>query len=768
MGAAAGRALPAELSSFVGRRKELAQLRRLLAQARLVTLVGVGGVGKSRIALRGAAQFQRAFSDGLCWVELAALTEPALVPAAVARGLGLGDERLGDVVEDLAAHLGSRRLLLVLDNCEHVLAASSAMTARLLRSCANLHVLATSREPLGVEGEVVYHVPPMGLPDLEGPEPGRFAGSDAVALFLERAQASLPGFQLAPANRSQVARLCRYLDGIPLAIELAAVRLRALGVEQILERLEGRLDMLARPDHSRPLRQQTLRATMDWSYQLLAERERVLWRRLAVFAGGFELEAAEQVCADERLPRPEVLDALVGLVDRSIVLRHEVGGRTRYRHLETVHQYGSERLAAAGEEAVLRRRHRDWSRQLAREAGRRWWGPGQREVLDRLEAESDNLRAALAHCLREPAEAEAGLGICADTWFFWSAQRRLQEGRRWMGAMLEQAPRAGVLRSAVLVAMGTIMVMQQDAAAAVPVLEEAELLGRRFGADATVALARGRLGAVAGARAQVEQALELTSEAVRLGRELGDPETLATVLSQCARARLGSGDTRGAIALYRECIDLCREAGERWTRLRAALPLAVALSDLGDHQESQVLLRDSLAMARDLDDERMMAWSIEGLAWAAANEGRAEEAALLLGAAVAVRGPEPASSYALDRHRTERCRSAALALLGERAFQRAWKQGARMDRAEALAAALGEVAGPEPRPDGLGQASPLSAREREIAALVARGLSNRAIAERLFISVRTAENHVSHILVKLGLRSRSQLVAWVIDPSDNE
>src|SRR5262245_2423718 len=340
--------LPAELSSFVGRQRELAEVRGLLGQTRLLTLVGVGGVGKSRLALRTARHCERVFTEGVYLVELAPLSDPGLATAAVARGLGLRDEQTGDLAAAVAEHVGDRRLLLVLDNCEHLLGACGPLMAGLLRACSRLVMLATSREPLGLEGEFVYRVPPLGLPDLAAAASGHPVVSEAVTLFRERARASLPTFEITSDNRLAVARLCRHLDGIPLAIEFAAVRLRALSVEQVLDRLERQLDLPSATELSRPARQQTLRATMDWSHELLTGPERLLWRRLAVFAGGFTLEAAERVCAGGGLESADVMGGLVGLVDRSIVNRVDQGGRPRYRLLETVRQYGLERLRAAG------------------------------------------------------------------------------------------------------------------------------------------------------------------------------------------------------------------------------------------------------------------------------------------------------------------------------------------------------------------------------------------------------------------------------------
>ena len=719
----------------------------MLTRTRLLTLTGFGGVGKSRLALRTARQCERVFGDGVWLVELASLADAALVPVAVARGLGLVDERLGDVEDELADHVARRRLLLVLDNCEHLLSAAAALVGRLLRAGPELRVLTTSREPLGLEGEVVYQVAPLAQPE-------------AVTLFQERAQAAVPGFEVTPGNRAAVDQLCRTLDGIPLAIEFAAGRLRALSLDQILDHLGSELEVPSRAGPGRPQRQQTLRATMNWSHELLLEPERVLWRRLSAFAGGFELEAAREVCSGQALAASNVLPGVVSLVERSVVLRDQRPHRVRYRLLEPVRQYGREQLRAAGEEAAVRRRHRDWCAALARGEADRWWGPDQRDVLDRLEAEHENLRAALMYCQEQTGEAEAGLAICGDTWFFWHAQRHATEGRRWLTALLERAAEPTGQRAACLAALGTLLMLQSEAAAARPILEEAEALARHLGERRVMAQVLGRLGMVAAAQGDLGRAAAATAEAVRLGRELGRAETLATALSQAARVALGQRDAERAIATYRECIDLCRAASERWLRQRALLPLAVTLSELGDHAEAQRLGGEGLRIACDLGDERTIVWSIEGLAWSRAAEGRAEDAAALLGAAAAVRGEEPASAHGADRERTERCRATAIAALGEVGFRRVWERAAALGPEAALALVTGSPV--EAHGNGGRRVdSLLSEREREIATLVADGLSNREIAGRLSISVRTAENHVSHILVKLGLRSRAQLTRWL-------
>jgi len=383
--------LAADVTSFVGRRREIEQTKRLLS-TRLTTLTGPGGVGKTRLALRVAGDLPRAFPDGVWLVELADLRDPALLAHTVADQLGIRDPASRWVLTRLADFLGSKHLLLVLDNCEHLIDACAVLADSLLRACPDLRILATSRQPLRTAGESCLLVGPL-------------AQCEAVNLFADRAAAVLPGFTVDERNAAAVASLVRQLDGIPLAIELATVRLRALSVDQVLERLSDRYRLLTRGTRSAPPRQQTLRSLIDWSYYLCTERERTVWARLAVFAGGFELDPAEDVCAGADISNEDVLDVVASLVDKSVLLREEHGPLVRYRMLETIRQYGQERLAEAGEEELLRRGHRDWYERLVERFEAEWLGPDQAGWLTRLRLEHGNLRAAMDYCLTAPAPA---------------------------------------------------------------------------------------------------------------------------------------------------------------------------------------------------------------------------------------------------------------------------------------------------------------------------------------------------------------------------
>src|SRR6516225_11560173 len=456
--------LPAELTSFVGHRGELAEVRRLLAGSRLVTLTGPGGVGKTRLALRAAAGLARAFPDGVWLVRLDQLRDEALLAQAVAEALGLQD-RAGYVPEAaVAEYLAGRQLLLVLDNCEHVVDAVAKLADVLLRAAAGLRVLATSREWLNMPGETVLAVPPLAAPDarerLSVAELAQFA---AAALFAERAAQVVPGFAVTEANAAAVAGICRRLEGLPLAIELAAGQTPVLSAEQIDVRLGDRLGLLTRGSRTRPARQQTLRASVGWSYELCSPAERLLWTRLSVFNGGCELDAAEDICADHRLAAAQVLDLLAALAGKSILIAAHRKGVARYRLPETLREYGQERLHESGEYTALRRRHRDWHEQLARQANTDWLSPQIAGLTARLHREHANVNAAQDFCQAEPGEAEAGLRIAIHVWLFyyWSAGH-ISEGRYRLGQALAEAGEPTVWRARGLLLAGFLAVISGD------------------------------------------------------------------------------------------------------------------------------------------------------------------------------------------------------------------------------------------------------------------------------------------------------------------
>jgi predicted ATPase len=508
-GRAKGRGnLPAELTSFVGRQRELSQVTSSLSSARLLSLVGPGGVGKTRVAVRAAAKVARAFPDGTWLVELGALRDPTLLAEHVAATLGLRDEAGRWLVATLSDYLSQRRTLLILDNCEHLLDACAALVRALLQEASELRILVTSREPLGLTAESLVHIPPL---DADGP---------ALELLVDRASAVRPGFRLTDATRSAAEELCRRLDGIPLAIELAAARLRGMALEDIVPRLDRRFALLTTGDRAGPERQQTLRAAMDWSYDLLTPDEQALWRRLAPFAGSFDAAAAAAICADEQiLPWDRVADVLAALVERSIVqLDDPVIGR--YRLLETIREYAAERAAESGELEALRVRHRDHYLGIARQASGTWASGEQAAWFRRLSADYDNLRQAFEHC-RDTAGAAEGLEVAARLWIAWQVIGRIGEGRRWVSALLEAARPDAPSRALGRWAAGYLALAQRDIVAAQEALEEARELARQAGDEEAESFAIGHLGLVRLFEGSPREARELFVDSVHRHRRAG-------------------------------------------------------------------------------------------------------------------------------------------------------------------------------------------------------------------------------------------------------
>ena len=486
-----GTNLPAEVTSFVGRRHEIDEVRRLLYSARLVTLIGPGGVGKTRLALRAAADLERDFADGVWFVDLAPLEDAELLADTVAAAVGVRDQSASQVTATLLEFLADKQLILVLDNCEHLVDACAALTDSLLRAAPGLRIVATSRQSLGIAGEQLMVVPPLAIPEPDQPQPPveELAAYDAVSLFIQRATAVSPGFRLTESNASAVARVCAMLDGIPLAIELATVRLRSLSVDQIQQRLADRFQLLTAGSRTAVPRQRTLRSLIYWSYELCTAEERTLWARASVFAGDFDLAAAEAVCVGPDLPVEVVMDVLDGLIDKSILSVVEQNGSIRYKMLETVRAFGLESLAASGDRAAMLRSHRDYYGAMAAEVNQQWFGWDQVSWFARLRAERANLRTALDFCLTEPDEAPAGLALAADLWPCWIAGGQPSEGRHWLDRALEQAPEASPTRGMALLVAAWAAAQQEDVAAALSLLTECRVVAQQYGDVATLAYA---------------------------------------------------------------------------------------------------------------------------------------------------------------------------------------------------------------------------------------------------------------------------------------
>jgi predicted ATPase/DNA-binding NarL/FixJ family response regulator len=800
--------LPHPLTSFVGRAQEIAQARRLLATTRLLTLTGAGGVGKTRLGHEVAAGLLDMFQDGVWLVELSALTDPAFVPPAVATVLGLHEEPGHPLMSTLATALLGQRLLLVLDNCEHLVEACAAFADTVLRACPELRILATSRQALGIAGETTFLVPSLSLApssdrstisaagECEVPEPdeGPPPEPEAIRLFVERAQAVLPDFILTDRNVSAVEEICRRLDGIPLAIELAAARVAVLSPEQIAGRLGDRFRLLTGGSRTALPRYRTLRALVDFSYGLLDEPERVLLRRLAVFAGGWTLEAAEAVCAGEGLGPDQILDVLAGLVAKSLVLTDEHPDEVRYRFLETLRLYAAEQLRDVGEETILRERHCTWLVELAERAEAALSGPHAVLWLDHLEHERENVRAALAWCV-ERGEAWSGLRLAGALTQFWLVRGPYREIRGTLAELLllpaaqESSAPVQAARARALLTAGRLAMRQDDRVMADLHYQEALEISRQLGDQRSLAIAQFSIGHVARVRGEYPVARSHHAEAIRVFEALGDDHWLANTHHDLGLAAFFEGDLTRAREHYEATLALCEGLGDE-------LGIASALNDLGEVaflqgelEEAGALQRACLGTARRIDDKKLIVMSLAALAGLAVAQGRPTHALRLAAAATALNEASgqrhsPAWYAMLDRW-LEPARRAmnAEACAAAQAAGRAMSLDAAIEDAlgsdpscngRPVSAASSDIAPSSGRPisttsaQQAGRQPPcatpeLSLREQEVAALVARGLTNRQIAAELVIAVGTASNHVKHILARLGFDSRVQIAAWAIE-----
>jgi non-specific serine/threonine protein kinase len=759
--------LGSDVTSFVGRRRETTEVKRLLANARLVTLTGVGGVGKTRLSIHVARDVARAYADGAWLVELAQVTEPALVPQVIAEALGIRDMSTRSTADVLESYLADKRLLLVLDNCEHLLESCGTLACRLLRACAGVTVLATSREALGVLGEHSWPVPPMSLPDIANVAPSRGGyqyGHEALDLFAERVRAVQPDFVLDSTTRPLAAELCQRLDGLPLAIELAAVQMRALSIEQIVERLGNRYRLLRSGNRGGPARHQTLRATVDWSYDLCSAPERALWSRLSVFAGGFDLDAVEAVCADAELPVEDVVEPLAALINKSIAVREGSGAEARYRLLETIRAYGRDQLAAIGAEDTFRARHRDYYLGLASRSEQGWFGPNQMAWWHRLRDTQANLWAALDYSLTHAGDS-VGTRMAGALCYYWNACGHLQDGRYWIDRALAVDSRRTRERAKALWVNGWIAMTQGDNDGAMGYFDEcvdiavelADVEARTF-----VQQFRGSAEQFAG---NLVRAKELLSESTAAHERAGLVNSLSLLgIAQLAFVSCLLGDADRAIELCDRCRAVCEPEGEQWALSWGLWVAGLAHWTRGEHGQAAYALDASLAVKYEMNDRLGMSACVELLAWIAMEDNDFRRAAQLFGAGHtlwATIGSPLFGSAALVEH-SDRYVAAATKALGVKTFGAEYRHGAELSISDSMALASGHAAAPaDPVVESLDALS-LTRRETEVAALVAEGLSNREIANRLVISQRTAEGHVERVLVKLGFKSRSQVAAWLV------
>jgi len=677
--------LPLELTGFIGRLAELAEVTRLLSASRLVTLTGIGGVGKTRLALRAATETHQDFPDGAWMIELSELRDPSLITEVVAAGLGLRDGSGRPLRDLLVEFLRSRRLLLILDNCEQVVDEAAKLAEVLLRACPELHILATGRERLGIGGEVVQRLSPLAVPDDVEPTLPGVPAYDSVALFVERAAAALPGFQLTEDNQATIARICSRVDGLPLAIELAAARLRTMSSEQILARLDHRYTLLAHGSRVAPPRQQSLTWCIDWSYDLCTPAEQRLWAGLSVFAGSFELEAAEDICGAELAPGIMV-DLLAALVDKSILIRTEPNGQVRFGLLDTLRDYGREKLDQTGECLTLRRRHMDWYRRLVADMATDWFSSRQVNWLKRIEAEKQNLREAWEFALTDSPPTL--LAMCAGIYPYAIGRGSLSEMRRWLDRALTAAAveptedRIRALHGASLIAG-----LQGNVPVATARAGEAQALAAHTSeatAQGLAAIAEGFAALVGG---DANRALSRAEDAVAA---TDDPSVRVPALMLQGWAFDFSGELGRALIWQEKALAIAESAGEVVTRSYALWAVGLGWWRNGKPERAEQLLRECLQLSHLIDDPRNGAACLEALAWIAGAKNDQRRAVLLMASAEALGnsvGVPPAvlPDLAVFHEQCDRCARDAL---GEEAFAIAHRQGFAMDFDDAAAYAL--------------------------------------------------------------------------------
>jgi predicted ATPase/DNA-binding CsgD family transcriptional regulator/DNA-binding XRE family transcriptional regulator len=832
-GAAATRsAVPVALTSFVGREQEVERLEAMFNTTRLLTLVGTGGVGKTRLALRLACQLAEHFDGSVCVTELSALAEPDLVPQVVASALGIAEHQGRTALAALTETLRERRLLLVLDNCEHLVEACAQLVQVLLRAGPALRILATSREPLGVDGERTFSVPPLSLGETDG-RPESHLASDAVRLFVERAYVARPDLEVGAHNAEVIAGICRAVEGLPLALELAAARLRVLEPEELLERLRQGLSVLAGRNRSAPERQRTMQAAVEWSYHLLDERERRLFERLSVFAGGWTLDAAEAVCAGYGIEAAEILDLLTSLVDKSLVMVEPHAAQARYRLLEPLRQYAVQRLAAIDPQLAppVRAQHADFLLALARRsfapvfegtAAELHQSASQRPGwLERLDREHDNVRAALSWLI-ENGNVTQAQRMGAAFWLFWAIRGHLTEGGTWMRRILDLPGGDDSIRIRVLIGAGILAFFHDDLASARRYDEKALDLAQHTGDETAIAIALFRLGEDARARGDFADAHLLQQEALDRSRAIDNPAIEAHCCFGLGNLGLAEGDLVAArdwlsealarfralgnrrhaaiaarrlgVAMYRlgdqtagrslleEALAGLRTAGDRLQAALTLWELGAAATGSGDHSRARELLSEGLRLARDLGDRGRVCWYLQAFAQLAAVQGQSYRAVLLGSAAYALgdsirdaaagegRAGNVAgwqwsvmglSSIAGDDSVLASQLRSASERLGELQAAEARDTGRHLTAEEivdyALTTETSVKVARSHRSDG-----PLTERERQVVALIVRGLTNREVAEELVIAEGTAVRHVANILNKLGLRSRAQVAVWAV------
>lgn len=761
--------LPTYLSSFIGRKQEITEIQQRVAANRLVTLTGPGGCGKTRLAYEAARGMQDEFVDGVWAPEFASLLDGALLPQAVASSLNLGEQSGVSLTRTLIDHLQSLQALLIFDNCEHLIADCALLVQTLLVSCPNLKILATSREPLKVSGEAVFDVPPLSMPD---PQPWRrpsspkqalpvYERSEAVRLFVERASSAAPKFSLDVENGPWIAEICRHLDGMPLAIELAAARVRSLSLRQIAGRLDDRFKLLTLGTRTSPERQQTLLATLDWSYELLTKEEQLLFRRLSVFAGGWTLEEVEDVCFDDRLQPSEVLDLLTSLVDKSFVMTTSFKGENRYGMLETVREYAKQRLTESGEQSRVQQKHAETFLEIVRKmvSGGSWlvW-PRDANSVKQLEMEHDNFRAALGWSANH--DLETAVQLAAKLAQFWQQRGYLGEGLKWFETILSSGHEISEpVRAESLLFIGYLSLYSGEFERVESVLKQAEEIYRKLNNPNGIGWQLVWLAWAKVAKGDYVEAIKLGQQACAiLGKQEGANGT-GVALAAVGEAEYLSGHFAEAEKTIGRSLDFFREtgilfaAGRRLTRLSQ---IALAQNEM---ERAAELARQGLIACVTAGDDSGVTMALAAMAAITEKEGEPRRAATILGAVAGLREIYGAAFWFFDQLEYDRCYEAVRSQLDSSFFKAAMEKGHAFNLDQSVQYALqGET-----QTEDLQAFGGLSAREREVASLIAQGKSNREIAAVMTVSEKTIETYVTRILNKLGFDKRVQIAVWAVE-----
>jgi predicted ATPase/DNA-binding CsgD family transcriptional regulator len=787
--------LPAETNEFVGRTRELRQIDGLLRDARLITLVGPGGVGKTRIVLRAAETAASRYADGVCLVELSALRDPELLPHTIARRLGLAEQALASQRDALLAHLSDRRLLLILDTCEHLIDAVADLVEAVLIAAPQVTVLTSSREPLDVDGETTFPVRPLPVtqPEGTGEEPLPFgitdfpadgepdggaekaSAGDAVELFARRAAAVVPGFTLTDANRADVIRLCQRLDGIPLAIELAAVRLRTLSLAELAARLDHRLPLLTGGNNESDGRHRTLRDAIGWSYELCTEAERALWARLSVFAGAFNVAAAREVCASAGLDEDDILETVIRLVDKSVLVRVQpvtVGVPDEdqpawYRMLDTIHEFGGEMLSASGSEDAVRDRFIGRYLSKAQFFAEHLTDEVQLERFRELRREHSNLRAALQYTLDDERRERIrqGAELANALYGYWHMSGLLREGRYWYRKVLDTLPDTSTLeRGWALASRGYLGAMQGEAAEAVADADAGIQIGHELGDDQLIGRGYNYLTLALTIADRYDEARVAAAKAELKLDAIGDRTGLAILDCHWAHLSHLDGDPQETLRYGARAVSRFGGAKEWWASAWAYAISGMALyrEPLSDAETARVLNK-SLLLKHELGDMVGTAYCLEVHGWLAARAGRHVRACWLLGAAQPLwelaGGRLGGTTALLQVH--EQSIAACRAALGQRRFDSLFTRGGNAPHDDMVALAIAGAEAPGKRVPGIPQPGKLTDREWEIAFLAETGLSAEQIARQLYVSTTMVEKQLASVFGKLGVTSADQLGPWL-------